>query len=387
MTNNNEIELCDKLKILVNKINIKNINIDIIQKNIKKIMSIYTKIKVEWNMLDLIQNDNKYSFNKYKNDDSEFKKIHTIITNTFLKENKLINNYLKNISIINHISWLNINFYWMETLESKKSDFDLAFKMFKITTSLNRYVYGKNDNICRIVIWVPINSKRNYTSNIINQENLTNTNDNFEAFVASGLTFGSEPKITIITRYEEIEKLLIHELIHNFNLDGSIYHNKLKNVVEKYKNIKHNKNYHYEYSIYESYTELLATYLYLLFINININQIDVLKEKLLGQIIIEIIYSYNLIANLIKLNGYKNYKDFLKSKVFMGDICIYEYYYIKALLYNNYILKLGFDLNEFSNIYIEIIEIIKKNNIKDDVLMINIYDNFIKINNFKYIMN
>ena len=203
------------------------------------------------------------------------------------------------------------------------------------------------------------------------------------------------PKITIVTRYEEVEKLLIHELIHNYNLDGSEYHKKLTNVLNKYMEIKNNKNYHYEYSIYESYTELLSTYLYLLFVNIintNTNtNTKILEEKLLGQIIIEIIYSYNLIANLIRMNGYKNYNEFIENKAFMGDICVYEYYYIKALLYNNYILEIGIaskhGYKKFDNIYMQIINVIEENNIKDDILMQQIYINYKKINNFKYILH
>ena len=100
------------------------------------------------------------------------------------------------------------------------------------------------------------------------------TKKNYGAFIASGLTFQSTnlfypttntSKITLITRYEEIEKLLIHELIHNFNMDGCEYIDEMKNIILKYNTLKPSNNFNYPYSIFESYTELSSTYLYLIF--------------------------------------------------------------------------------------------------------------------------
>ena len=71
---------------------------------------------------------------------------------------------------------------------------------------------------------------------------------NFEAFTASGLTYNKKPRITVITRYEEIDKLLFHELIHNYYLDGSKYHREIKNVILTYEKSKNDDNYNYEYS-------------------------------------------------------------------------------------------------------------------------------------------
>lgn len=194
--------------------------------------------------------------------------------------------------------------------------------------------------------------------------------------------------MTIVTRYEEVEKLLIHELIHNYNIDGSEYHNQLTKILNEYKNVKNNnisknKNYHYEFSIYESYTELLSTYFYLLFENIRTNK-ELNLNELIGKIIIELIYSYNLISNLIDINGYTNYDDFRNKLFFSGEICKYEYYYIKALMYNNFELEFGNCLNDFKCIYSNIINMIKKNQNIDDLLMEEIYNNHITHSNYKY---
>ena len=171
-------------------------------------------------------------------------------------------------------------------------------------------------------------------------------------------------------------------------MDGSGFHNDLGIILSEYKITKNNndgknKNFHYDYSIYESYAELLSTYLYLLFLNIkSSNQLDI--YSLMGKILIELVYSYNVIANLIDLNGYSNYNQFRSKVFFMGNICKYEYYYIKALMYNNFILKFGNNLDDFKCIYIDVIEMIKKIQNTDDSLMELIYNNYIIHKNFKY---
>ena len=109
-----------------------------------------------------------------------------------------------------------------------------------------------------------------------------------------------------------------------------------------------------------------------------------IEQKLLGQIIIELLYSYNLICNLISLNGYKSYDNFKNELVFEGKICIYEYYFIKGLMYNNYSLILGDKLDDFKKIYEQIILIIKKIKLSDDKLLNQIYKYYKKQKNFKY---
>ena len=268
--------------------------------------------------------------------------------------------------------------------------------MIKISICLNQYRFTHNpDKIKGIIIWIPIDKQRNFSFNQINKSNLKKTEDNFEAFVASGVTFGSNPKFTIVTRYEEVEKLLIHELIHNYGIDGSNYHNKLTNTIDKYKIVKNNMvnnigsntkiNYDYEYSIYESYTELLSTYFYLLFKNLSDNiQPDKIKKKLLGQIIVELIYSYNLISNLAYLNGFDTWDKFKNNLTFDGDICVYEYYFIKGLMYNNYQIEIGTKLEDYKDIYQKIIDLAEKIKLSDDQLLKQIYKTYKKQRNFKY---
>ena len=92
-------------------------------------------------------------------------------------------------------------------------------------------------------------------------------------------------------------------------------------------------------------------------------------------------YSYNVICNLIHINGYTDFKEFINNVVFKGNICFYEYYFLKALMYNNYILEDNNNMNNTINNYKKIINIKKQDN-----LLETIYNKgFIKNENFSYI--
>jgi len=367
------------LENLIKRINMRNINIKLIKSNVRYLINIYKKIKNTWNSL----NKNLMINNIVDQSTDEYKYIKNIVNVHVLKEYESYNNFIKNNSQIMNILYENISLYYYGNNYEK--DLDNIIKLLKITICINK-LYLKNDKISRIIVWVPIPKKRDFKYNKINKENLDKSYKNFGAFTASGLTYGDNPRVTIITRYEEIEKLLIHELIHNFYMDGSLYHPYLKNIINNYENIKNKnniiQNYNYKYSIYESYTELTSTYLNLLFNNIN-EQIENLENKLLSNIIIEIVYSYNTIVNLIKLNGYNSWEEFIKLEVFLGKICTYEYYYVKGLMYNNFKFRICNNCDNFKTLYNDVINIIQ--NTKNEKLLINIFNFSIKQENFKYI--
>lgn len=374
-----------QIKNLINSIDLKKINYRLIKANINKLFNIYIKLKKYWKQINSF--DIKYNV-MTKNDDNTYNQIMNIVSDNFLSNNPQIKKILNKTKYIHSLNYSNIYFYWLSESEKKdlsSKDYVLAMDMFKIELCLNLYKFDEKDKIKRYVIWIPINKKRNFFSNNISRTNLNRAQENFEAFVASGVTFGSIPRITIITRYEEVEKLLIHELIHNYGIDGSGFHNQMNGVLAEYVKVKNNGNYHYEYSIYESYTEMLSTYFYLLFMNIKSGLDDnELKNKLMAQILLEIIYSYNLICNLINLNGYLTYDEFRSKMTFGGEICKYEYYYIKGLMYNNWELKFGNKLEDFVDIYTSIISMIKNIKNADDKMMREIYSKHIKQKNYKY---
>lgn len=389
-------EIIDELKNLTNQIDLSNININKIEANTKKLLNLYMKLREIWIGID--ETNIKYKI--YVKTDSKYNKIKSIVNNSFLAENANIKNIIVDSKFVHSLSYSNIAFYWFSNsglIDKSNQDYLIGLEMMKTTICLNNYRYPNGlDKIKRIIVWVPINKERNFIYNTINQTNLKKTEDNFEAFVASGVTYGINPRITIITRYEEVQKLLIHELIHNFYIDGSNYHNELNDIISKYRIIKNDmpnstinkKNYDYEYSIYESYTELLSTYFYLIFKNLsnNVGELDI-EEKILGQIIIELLYSYNLICNLAKINGYQSYDEFMKNMIFEGTICTYEYYFLKGLMYNNFDIEFGKDIDDFKNIYVKIIEMIEKIKFSDDILLNQIYLFQKKQKNFAYQIN
>jgi hypothetical protein len=389
---------------LLDQIDLSNINIKLIKSNCKTLSKIFLQMKKIWEQVEKIN----YISRMYKYGSIQYLDIIKTISGNFLLENLKVKNIIENSTSIILYQYKNIKFYWFNSIDKNNgynheqnelnentSNMDLIMSktMFKITMCMNLFKYPNFiDNIDRIIIWIPISTERNYFANMINEKELDKSSKSFEAFVASGVTYStSKSKITLVTRFEEVEKLLIHELVHNYNLDGSEYHSDflMKQVVSQYKNIKNPLNYDYEYSIYESYTELVSTYFYLIFKNLVIKTTTHdIETKLFSQILCELLYSYNTISNIIKLNGYNSWNKFAKSNTFEGSICTYEYYYVKALAYNNLGFELGSKPQDFVNIYLQIIKMIK--NIQGeggDPLMKDIYLNAKTQTNFKYQLN
>jgi hypothetical protein len=400
-----ENNILDELKYIVKNANLEFLNIDLIKTNVNLLYEIYIKIKNEYEQISKltfsIETIKIEDINNHKNSLLYKKIINHLNIMNFSKNIK--KNILNKIKSISKLKYNDLFLFWFTFDDTKdiSGDNEIAINLFKIFISLNKFYKPTNNFDNRIVIWIPIDAQRDFDFDQINSSTLESSKKKYGAFVASGVTFNknnflswentngkiTNSKITIISRYEEIEKLLIHELIHNFNIDGSAYFDDLNHIISKYNTIKPSNNYNYPYSIFESYTELSSTYFYLIYKNINTNNNDI-KNKIFGQILVEIIYSYNIISNLIKLNGYSTYQEFEKNRNFKGTICFYEYYYVKALLYNNFIYKLGYNLSDFVKIYDDINNIIKKNNKQDDKLMEEIYNCSNKnFTNFKYQIN
>jgi hypothetical protein len=371
---NNKVEI---IQTLIDKIDTSLINLKIIRKNIKFLMNEYRDIKKFY--LEFI--NLKLQVIDIPKDSDLYKKTLSIIKNSYLSSFNYINNKIKDIISIKLLKYSNLSFYYIQ-LDNLSIDNDISiFKnLFLQALTLINHYNKTTQNI--IVIWIPVRKDRDFNYSLINKENINSSVNNFNAFTASGVTFGHNPRISILTRYEEINKLMYHELIHNFGIDGSNYHDELKKdgILEKYIKIKTKNSYNYEYSLYESYTELISSYLNIIFITIKQNITDdSLKYILMTKIIIEILYSYNTISNIIKLNNFTDYESFKKNKSFCGDICFYEYYFLKALLYNNLILEKPVNKNDFSRYYSKIIKI------NDDNLLKDVFNKSIKQNNFSYI--
>lgn len=349
---------------LSKKIKITDINTDVVKQNVDYICkNIHIPMKNIYNNMHLpietpISNNNEYV------------KIFNYVKDTHLTNFVAFNKVLDNVKKFCKLQENNVTLYYPCNAPNKK------FDLFKIALSLAIFFEIKKQII---IIWIPTNLNRDFADNYIDEKTLNKSYNNFGAFTTSGLTFHDNSNvISIVTRNEEIEKLLIHELCHAFNLDGSGNSSSHKNIIKKYNLIKPPKNYVYDYCIHETYAELLSSYLFLTFKDINLPN-EEFKHILYQQILTEILYSFNIIANLIVLNG-KNYDSFITSPSFNGEMCFYEYYYLKALMYNDYLLKL-YKSNEFYALYDEIL---KNMQIRDIPLLKNVCDNMVKVTNFKY---
>lgn len=275
---------------------------------------------------------------------------------------------------------------------NKKKNFELHETCKELICICNYFyyymkkVFGKNKKIN--LIWVPLMICRDFfydkNSNSI-QNDINESENNFQAFSVSGKTFSNFRKknnyCSIITRLEEIHKLCIHELLHQTKLDYSF--SIKQDTLKLYETIKPKCNHHYYYSLIESYTELSSTYYNIMFQIYFIFWKDNFSYKKFKKIFkycicLEIIYSTCIVLSLIKMNNYKSVSEFNMCPCFTGNISIYEYYYIKWLLF------FSFDFTDKKHIYKRICEIqcIPKYLI---TILEHMYANTFIHNNYKYI--
>jgi hypothetical protein len=201
-----------------------------------------------------------------------------------------------------------------------------------------------------------------FLSNIkkkIRQDNFLGPNE-----VNSGLTsFGLKNNI-LIFRSEEIEKVLLHELVHALNIDAPIMHD-LDYIDHK---IKCNFNVNNKNSInfFEVYTESIA-FITNIMINSIFSQIDykILLEN-------ELRFSIVQCSKIMNFYNIKNMDDFFcKNCCFPSNKNWIE----KSSILSYFFLKLGSIYN--TDLFID-------NYMFSDKINIDIYYNFI-INNFKKI--
>ena len=346
------------MDVLVKKIDFNELPMKTIKYNsiiLHQLLQNIKKIKINWNQ----------SFIKHHKSS-----LDPVLQTCLLYENPVIKELIDDkIVQIYSLEYENIIFYYIDTGNFKK-DYNLIITLFKISVLLTKFVQSKNNVVC---IWIPIDLKRDFiiepTQTL--DKNIEESENKFNAFTASGVSWQFNNKhYSVVSRYEEIEKLLLHELIHNLNIDGS--KNSMDEVLKKYNKTKGKCNYHYAYSMFETFAELISTYLYIIFMAY-FNP----KIQIKNWIIIELIYGYNIVANLIKLQNV-DYDTFIKNPCFKGNICIYEYYYLKALAYTIDISK--YDIfKDQKNIYEEILQL------KNDKLLKHIYINMVPVKNFSYI--
>lgn len=159
----------------------------------------------------------------------------------------------------------------------------------------------------------------------------------------------SQNDCVCIWRREELYKVLIHELIHYYDLDFSKYDLR---SMETY--VKKLLNYDGFNAINETYTEILAINIY--YVIISIIKLNNNYEKYLDLINKERLYMHYQISSIIKHFGGKNYEDLFKIKI-KQSTSVVAYYIIKGMMFNNnkdmikYYVEGKYDLKTYEKIF------------------------------------
>jgi len=177
--------------------------------------------------------------------------------------------------------------------------------------------------------------------------------------INSGVSIGDINVINIF-RKEEMLKLLIHEIIHNLDIDNSLRNNTTD--FSKYFNIPREDN----YIINESYTEFLAVLINSMIFSFEDNN-DYNYTLFIK--IIENEKQYTLYQNAKILNhyGFKSIDDFNKpndNELYKQNTSVFSYFFLKGALLFNYreFFKIVYTLSdklkwkpEYSTLFIRIL--------------------------------
>tara|TARA_B110001469_G_scaffold127672_1_gene149665 strand:- start:4774 stop:6048 length:1275 start_codon:yes stop_codon:yes gene_type:complete len=291
---------------------------------------------------DLIHiiNQNKYNdFKEYVNNGLSgdlIDDINHLYQNNQIPEDILVRGVNKHI--INTFVECNILDYILHNI-SHKYHYSIIYKNINI----NLCIYGKkvsntefNDIITRIILLglyksidesIDINVDLYMTPYKKNINNYIKNNNNILGPREINSGFSISNKILCVYRTEELNKVLVHELIHYLELD-------LDNVkfpnVSSYFNINPNTKF---IRINEAYTEILA-----IMINTIINTPNIYNTTYILDY--ELTYSCYQVAKILHLSNFGTAYDFFYNKYdgqnkFKQNTSIFSYFILKtALLYN-----------------------------------------------------
>lgn len=358
------MKISDTTKILIkdiNKFNLKNYYFNIFRNfinNTNKIeyykvinfIEIYYKYYI--NSLKNIQlyftnEDNKIKIiNKYfdKSNVIDFKYINNYLDNKFIGKNK--QKIIKDINVKKNINLNNLHFEIYYNNNNIDYIDELVYFLFIIYNIVKNIFKIKEKKLNIIIFYCDI-KKQHYKKKVIDFENMNSglSNDNY----------------IILFRQEEILKVFIHELLHNFGLDNHKLSNtkKLKNI---FKIDSHNL-------FNEGYIEFVAIILHSLFVSsILSNSFNTMKNYF------NVIINYEILFSLIQLvkflNIYNiNFLDFFNNNSYKENTNTFSYIYLKFILIFKYNLFLNYIINYNKiilyneNIIITYIEVLSKNNV------------------------
>jgi hypothetical protein len=378
-------------KIRCGEFNINNKNKTNICKYIEKIYTYYKEVDIAK------MNNQKYV--KDYNDTMEDFYSSFVNKNLFVYENKINSLLLDNCTFIYPDSSSN----------------DLCIKLICKRYSVFNKIFKKN-NLNHLKIYIdPNERKRILPSKKINNIQQIDLDKKGNALTTAGLT-NHGTNIIILTKKEEIYKLLLHELFHYYDIQP-----KSENIVKKY--IKDKWFIENTLNVYESHCELLSIIFHCMFLACEAaiaNTLNVSNENLYQLFIhylnIERKYSLYLTSKILYFHGYNinNYKSFFNTTTKRDDITkifnhsISAYTIIRGILFNylyEYLYTLDdkfYPIKEYSNNVVNIIEkiyldtkyfeyleifflLLEKNKIRNTSLSVRYIAYDININIYKFI--
>lgn len=236
--------------------------------------------------------------------------IDAITNNKFISD--IIKTWILNSNLSHNVyknNYINVRIYWNP--DNNLYSENVMKYIIDICNFMRLYANYKNKITCYIFL-------SPYKKILPDNYNLT-YNDLTCNEINSGASVRGE--YVCIWRYEELYKVLFHELIHCYGLDVKANYNKLKKFSKLHFNIHGNE------SLQEAYTESLAIILHTLYFS---DKSDFIKNL-------------NREIKFIKFQAEK-----INS---ICNLCIKEYRYSNTSIFSYYILKYAFlsDINKFLN--------------------------------------
>lgn len=275
----------------------------------------------------------------------------------FFKENRNKKNFNEKTKYdIKYNKKLNIDFIEDNILNTiNKSKFNLYFytdniKGIDINISIyNKVSYKKPKKHIQHLLWI-INNMVNISDTNLESLDITifllkidkiitEKNSIIGHEVNSGCSIiNNKNNSILIWRLEEINKVLIHELIHSLSLDPIIYNTiNEKKLISKFSYCPQISS-----NLFESYVEFWATIINLVFLLIDNNLAFIHLNKYIDD---EINFSFEQVSKILKYYNINTLEDFYLSKkhIYKQDVCkfrerssVFMYYFGKLLLLLNY---------------------------------------------------
>ena len=277
------------------------------------------------------------------------KKLFNDINKTYEKREYTINKLNKNINyMLNDSSFIidNIknkinnnynNTYLIETDNNKIYFINNSSRLDKelVNLIINRVIsfkkYSKNNIENKIYLWL-VNDKKYLPKRgeIIDKVNVNSASCN---------VYDPSAKINgniYIWRKEEMQKILLHELLHSLQYDYYSQNKKLDNMIKKEFNVNNHLN------VNESYTEVLATVLNCIYYTL---EHDRSYEYFIALLMNEINHANMQVNKILKHNNYMNIGQLMRkndNKIFHQKTSVFSYYILKSMLLNNIIQFMKF---------------------------------------------